>query len=322
MPPTATTRRLSPKVRRLLREHGLHARALAGTGAAGRVTPDDVLRAAGAPGTASTGRALASPRARRLLREAGLDIAAVALAHGGRRLTGADAARIVSGRSAVPAESGAVPRGGPTVRTVEAVVDAGRLVAALAASQGEVVMQDGAALEIEQVVASAAAAMLARRPEGAAATAGSAGGVGPSPAGVHVGFVVSTTGGPAVVVVPNAQYLTVAGLARRARTAVERALRGRSPAERPVEPTVVVAREGLASRDLVAAADIGLLTVDGPTTRQVATVDALGYAVVATRPHLTLRLHHEPTHVSEGAAASQLHELATAIETWSLPVGP
>lgn len=46
MPTVPATRRLSPKVRRLLDEHGVSARSVAGTGRQGRVTPHDVLAAA------------------------------------------------------------------------------------------------------------------------------------------------------------------------------------------------------------------------------------------------------------------------------------
>lgn len=46
MPTTSPTRRLSPKVRRLLRAHDVDHRSLPGTGLAGRVTPRDVLAAA------------------------------------------------------------------------------------------------------------------------------------------------------------------------------------------------------------------------------------------------------------------------------------
>jgi 2-oxoglutarate dehydrogenase E2 component (dihydrolipoamide succinyltransferase) len=59
---------VSPAVRRLLTEHGLEAAAIAGSGEGGRITVEDVLRAAAASSgravAASSGRAVAEPPAR------------------------------------------------------------------------------------------------------------------------------------------------------------------------------------------------------------------------------------------------------------------
>jgi pyruvate dehydrogenase E2 component (dihydrolipoamide acetyltransferase) len=87
----AAGRRLSPKVRRLLRERGLEAGRVTGSGTRARITPADVL--AFRPETTPTDhtrplserthpaapsrRVVASPLVRRLLREAGLTVAEV-----------------------------------------------------------------------------------------------------------------------------------------------------------------------------------------------------------------------------------------------------
>jgi pyruvate dehydrogenase E2 component (dihydrolipoamide acetyltransferase) len=322
MPPTATSQRLSPKVRRLLREHGLQARAVAGTGAAGRVTPHDVLGAAGVPRRASAGSVLASPLARRLLREVGLDDTEISRAIGDRRITRVDAERIVDELSAGTATGGTSARPSRTEDAAEAVVDVGRLLAALAATGGDFSSHNGFALEFEVAVASAVAAVLARRPDLAGAAAEPVVEAGRTYPSVHVGFVVPQADAPSVVVVPDAQYLTVAGLARRARAAGERARRGEPTPAGQAAPTVVVATDAVAPDVPGASARLGLLTVDDPTPRRVAGVDSLGYEVVSTRPHATLRLHHAATRVSDEAAASFLAEVANAVTAWSLPVGP
>jgi pyruvate dehydrogenase E2 component (dihydrolipoamide acetyltransferase) len=322
MPPTTTAQRLSPKVRRLLREHGLQARAVAGTGAAGRVTPHDVLGAAGVPRRASAGSVLASPLARRLLRDVGLDDTEVSRANGGRRITRVDAERIVDELSAGTANGGTTAQPSRTEDAAEAVVDVGRLLAALAVTGEDFSSHNGFALEFEVAVASAVASVLARRPDLAGPGAEPVVEAGRSYPSVHVGFVVPETDAPSVAVVPDAQYLTVAGLARRARAAVERARRGEPAPAGQVAPTVVVASGAVAPDGLGASAVLGLLTVDDPTPRRVAGVDSLGYEVVSTRPHATLRLHHAATRVSDEAAASFLAEVATAVTAWSLPVGP
>ncbi len=68
--------RLSPLVRRLLRERHLEARAVTGTGGNGRITPDDVRSltpaSSSSPSPSPSPRRL-SPLVKRLLREGGLD---------------------------------------------------------------------------------------------------------------------------------------------------------------------------------------------------------------------------------------------------------
>lgn len=65
MPTAQASRRLSPKVRSLLHEHRLQARAVAGTGTDGRVTTHDVLGAVAVRHGAAGGEVRASPLARR-----------------------------------------------------------------------------------------------------------------------------------------------------------------------------------------------------------------------------------------------------------------
>jgi pyruvate dehydrogenase E2 component (dihydrolipoamide acetyltransferase) len=73
-PPPDRDRRLSPRVRRLLGEHGLEPEGIRGTGPGGRITPADVQRAAAGPGEGPSWRGLRlSPLVRRLLREHDLD---------------------------------------------------------------------------------------------------------------------------------------------------------------------------------------------------------------------------------------------------------
>jgi hypothetical protein len=166
------------------------------------------------------------------------------------------------------------------------------------------------------------AAVLAKRPDLAGAAAEPVVEAGSKYPSVHLGFVVPRAGATSVAVVPDAQYLTVAGLARRARAAVERTRRGEAAPAGRAAPTVVVASDAVVPYGPVASAGLGLLTVDDPTPRRVVSVDGLGHEVVSTRPHTTLRLHHAATRISEEAAASFLDEVATAVTAWSLPVGP
>jgi 2-oxoglutarate dehydrogenase E2 component (dihydrolipoamide succinyltransferase) len=55
--------RMTPAVRRLLREHGLSAAQVPGTGGGGRITRDDVLAVVEAIRTRGTAAAVAAPAA-------------------------------------------------------------------------------------------------------------------------------------------------------------------------------------------------------------------------------------------------------------------
>jgi pyruvate dehydrogenase E2 component (dihydrolipoamide acetyltransferase) len=75
--------RLSPRVKRLLEEHGLTAAEVGATGSGGRLTPDDVVAAASRQRQAG----LRSPLVKRLLREHGLDATGIAGTGAGGRVT-------------------------------------------------------------------------------------------------------------------------------------------------------------------------------------------------------------------------------------------
>ncbi len=78
LPPTAPKPHVSPVVRHLAHQSGVDLASVAGSGAHGEVSRDDVRRAAAAAKPpADTGRVLASPRARRRAGELGVDLATV-----------------------------------------------------------------------------------------------------------------------------------------------------------------------------------------------------------------------------------------------------
>ena len=321
MATVAPPHRLSPKVRRMLREHDLQARRVAGTGAGGRVTPHDVLAVAvAARGT--DGTPLASPLARRLLRDAGLDLAVAADASDRRRLTSRDAERIIAERSSdstTPGTSGATSSAAQdTVTSTEVQTDVARLLAALAAADSGFLSHNGFELTVEVAVASAVAAVLVRRPELAGSAEGTGGASYPS---IHIGFVAAEARDAAPAVVPDVQYLTVAGLARRARAAAAGG-DGDAPAQtEAVTPTLVVTTDELAPTAAPPHGGLGVLSVGVPAPLQVTGADELGHEVVRTRPHTTLRLQHDDRTPHDRATAF-LEELSTAVATWSLPVGP
>lgn len=314
-------RRLSPRVRRLLDEHGIRARTVAGSGTGGRVTPRDVLDAAGVP--RRTGRPLASPRARRLLRDADIALDAVVRTNEGHRLRAADAGRIV--RDLADGVDGA-DRTGPTAgagtgwarsTSSDVEVDVSLLLAGVAAVERDLRTHDGVALPPEVALAAAAAAVLVRRPDLAIATGLPRAEDRRTYPPVHLGFPRPGAGGPEVAVVPEAQYLTVAGLARRARTAPAS---GDGAGATPI-PTLVAASDATSPAGLVGGTAIGLLTLGSRSRRHHTVVDHRGSEVVVTRTHARVRLHHDDR-TTTAAATAFLEELAATIGDWSIPVGP
>ncbi|MDX1621733.1 MAG: 2-oxo acid dehydrogenase subunit E2, partial [Nitriliruptorales bacterium] len=200
-------------------------------------------------------------------------------------------------------------------------VDVSLLLAAVARVQQEFLDQHGYELSLEVAVASAVAGVLVTHPELAGATFDleQLANAGREHRGVDVGFVVSGGDGITTAVVPDAQYLTVAGLARRARAAIARVEHDESATSTMSMPTVIVSTDRAApASGLTRGAGIGLLTVSSPIERQVATLDHLGNEVVRSDHHATLRLHHHDQTPPQSAAAL-LDALGEKLASGQLP---
>lgn len=305
--------RRSPRVRRLARDHELRLRTVPGTGAGGRVTPEDVLRAAGEPRPAPGGAVLASPVGRRLLREAGVDPAEAARRAGGRPLTRVRAEGLLEerrrGESPPQRSDGGIGRRGRTDATAIALeVDVGELLGVMTAGRAGFVARHGFELGLEVPVGVALACVLATRPIAWGADRDNR-------RGVRVGFHTADADG--VRTVPDAENLTVAGLARRLKAATPRPLGG--PAE--AAPTVTVTTDPAAPLEvLVDESEIGVLVLGEHELRRVEGTDNLGYEVVQTRPHVSVRLHHDDR-LRADAADAVLTSLGETLTAWSLPVG-
>lgn len=299
-------RRVSPKVRRLAREHDVQLRAVPGTGTGGRVTPRDVRRAVGGPRPTPSGAVLASPLARRLLRDAGIDLAEAARRSGDQPLTRAVAARLADElagdgdrRSGSAATTSSSPGDGAATTGTRVEVDVAELLALVTAARPGFVARHGFELGLEVPVGAAAASVLTAR-------AGAGGG------GVHLGF--HSAGDDGVRVVTDVQDLTVAGLARRSRAASSASGDGQ-PA-----PTITITTDPEPPVPaLVAGADVGVLVLGDHALREARRTDHLGHEVVRTRPHVPVRLHHDGRSSDEEAGAL-LTALGEAIAGWTRPV--
>ena len=102
----------SPAARKLAQEIGIDLGAVAGTGPRGRITREDVERAAATPSPAApgagAGRRPASPAARKLAEELGLDLAAIGGTGPRGRITREDVEQAAAARTAAPAPAAAL----------------------------------------------------------------------------------------------------------------------------------------------------------------------------------------------------------------------
>lgn len=265
--------RLSPKVRRLLREHGLAAGDVRGTGAGGRPTPDDVV--ATATGSAGDGPArrpdrgarpaLASPLARRLLREAGLSLDDVPAVAANTPVTRSVVTRVLDDRDRAA--------GAPQPDAVD--VDLTALLTAMARTDEVVQQRTGTALPLLAPVALATCRALRRQP----ALGGDARDVG-------LAVVVPTNDGPRAAAIAAAQDLTVTALADRLSELAARGARGELAAD---DAGFVLTDAAWVGDGGPSTTTVGLV-LGAPTERTVEVTDALGQPATATRWVSTLRL--------------------------------
>ena len=295
--------RLSPKVRRLLREHGLQPGDVEGTGRAGRITPGDVERRVGGrrggtrPGRRpdrGSGPVLASPLARRLLREAGIAPADVAGTGPGHSVTRADATRAIRrARTATPSDR--------ATATVE--VDLTRLLHATAAARHEVSRTRGVDLPPLAAIAHATCRSLRRHPE--------LNGAGPDDPGPHRDVDLRVVADDAAVTptIACAQDLTVAALA-------ERLARPAADGDGGSTFTIGEGEPRATATDRTAALHVGT-----PAQRPVALADEFGGDTTATRWRAPLRLTYDPDRVDGPTARAFLTDLARELETVDLLAG-
>lgn len=285
--------RLSPKVRRMLRDHQLDPGRVDGTGTRGRITPDDVERTVRGDGVVR-----ASPLARRLLREAGLPLQDAPTTG---PITRAVADRMIARDGA---DDAGTERPGATASVQ---VDLSRVLYGVGGAREQVRRRSGVELTPAAVLAHAVCRSLRRNP--ALHSPGSA-----VHRDVDLSFVLTADQGSVVRVVPCAQDLTVTALA--ARTAHLRDDDAGAP-----DATFAIVGDGWGATPPVRAdqlpAAIGVLTVDAAQQRPLTSTDEFGGETTATRWVTTLRLTHDDA-VDDAHAAAFLDDLKRELETVDL----
>ncbi len=293
---------LSPKVRRLLRDHGLDAAAVTGTGHRGRITPSDVERTARGHdstrprGGSRRGPLLASPLARRLLRDAGLDLQDVATAG---PITRRVAEAAIDASTAAPRQLAA--------GTVTREVDLTRVLYAVGGARVEVGRRTGVELTTFAPVAHALCRSLRRNP------AFHAPGEQPGHRDVDLAVVVATPAGPAAPVLPCAQDLTVPALDARL------AARRTDASARTTDPSFALVGDGWGDTPTVPDGLLpdgtATLVVDRASEQAVTSPDQYGGDTTSTRWIATLRLDHDR---DDATAERFLDDLVRELETVDL----
>lgn len=340
--------RTSPLVRRLLREAGLSVEAVRGTGAGGRVLPNDVRAADGpsrsGPTGSDTGRSgdgRLSPLVRRLLRDAGLTTDDVVGTGRGGRLLPADVRRISAtpgtgdvsrvrtapevgtpigvtaltpGRRATAAWTTTVLASSAQL-TAAREVDVTALVGACERAAADFLARNGVTLTPLALVARAACRTLARHPSLNSTLDAEAGTVTMHGA-VDIAIEVPGPDGPTFPVIDGADDLNTIGLARRLGHA---RLTG-GPAPDALQPPATFTLTDVGSDVVILltpllrpgqAATLAVPRIEG---RPVIASTPAGDLTIAVRRCVTLCLTYDHRIVDGADAARFLADLAADLE--------
>ena len=311
--------RMTPAVRRILREHDLSAAQIIGTGAGGRLTRDDVLkvvegiRTGEAPVAAPTASPLAPPV------RAGSTAATAASAPATIEFpAGADEVlipmtRMRKGIAAQMTRSLAVPHA-----YVHMEVDATGLVKARERTKREYQAREGISLSYVPFVIKAAVDALRHYPtfnafwtdEGVLAKRH-----------IHMGVAVAVDDGLLVPVVRDVDQLSVNGLNRAIADVAARARAGKLKLDDYGGSTFTIDNTGWFGSNLtmpiINVPEVAILTMEAITKRAVVLETSDG-DVIAIRPvmNMVLAIDHR---ANDGAQAAAF---LRAIKTWLEAIGP
>jgi pyruvate dehydrogenase E2 component (dihydrolipoamide acetyltransferase) len=368
----AAGRRLSPKVRRLLRERELEASGVTGSGTRGRITPADVL--AFRPETTPTARTrpsserthpaaprrrvVASPLVRRLLREAGLTVAEVEGTGPAGRVTRDDVRRAAEATGPVsrdlpatqaPREQASDPgaaassgrhhtvelsrirrtiadrmhRSLQTTAQLTSVVevDMTRLMTARGRAKDAFQRREGVALSPFPLTVWAVCRVLARHPA-LNAQIDTRAGTATYHRDIHLGIAVDTAHGLIVPTVRSAQDLSVPGLTRRIADLAERArnkdLRPDDVSDGTFTVTNTGSRGVMLDTPILNPPQVAILATTLIEKRPVVVTDEFGADALAIRQMSYLCLTYDHRLVDGADAARFLAELKHTLETREL----
>ncbi|WP_089936493.1 dihydrolipoamide acetyltransferase family protein [Candidatus Entotheonella palauensis] len=323
--------KISPVARKLAQERGLDLATIPGSGPGGRITKEDVLRAAEAPAApaaaASNERVKMSPIARKLAQEYGIDAATVTGTGPGGRVTKDDILQVVeaSKTAAAPAvaaelQAETIPLTGIRGRVAERMyeswntiprvtevmhVDMSATVAFREAMLSQWEQQFGVRISLNDLITKAVAVALGRHPRLNAT-------MGEREVRVHdqvnIGVAVNLDEGLIVPVVRQVDQKDLGQIARESRELAERARSGRLQLDDLSDGTFTITNLGTTGIDLftpiINPPQVAILGVGMVQRRPVVVGDAL-----AIRPSAYLCLVFDHRAVDGVPAARFLQEL-------------
>ena len=325
--------KISPVARKLAQERGIDPATISGSGPGGRITREDVLRAAEAPAAvapaAAGERVKISPIARKLAQEYGIDAATVAGTGPGGRITKDDILRAVETPAAAPAaastaaapiDAQTIPLTGIRGRVAERMyeswntiprvtevmhVDMSATVAFREAMQSQWEQQFGVRISLNDLITKAVAVALSRHPRLNAT-------MGERAVQVHdqinIGVAVNLDEGLIVPVVREVDRKDLGQISRESRELAERARSGRLQLNDLSDGTFTITNLGTTGIDLftpiINPPQVAILGVGMIQRRPVVVGDAL-----AIRPSAYLCLVFDHRAVDGVPAARFLQEL-------------
>ncbi|WP_089719657.1 dihydrolipoamide acetyltransferase family protein [Candidatus Entotheonella palauensis] len=328
--------KISPVARKLAQERGLDLATIPGSGPGGRITKEDVLRAAEAPAAAAPAvaasgeRVKISPIARKLAQEYGIDAATVTGTGPGGRVTKDDILQAVEASKTAPAAPApsavaeltaeTIPLTGIRGRVAERMyeswntiprvtevmqVDMSATVAFREAMLSQWEQQFGVRISLNDLITKAVAVALGRHPRLNAT-------MGEREVRVHdqinIGVAVNLDEGLIVPVVRQVDRKDLGQIARESRELAERARSGRLQLDELSDGTFTITNLGTTGIDLftpiINPPQVAILGVGMVQRRPVVVGDAL-----AIRPSAYLCLVFDHRAVDGVPAARFLQEL-------------
>jgi pyruvate dehydrogenase E2 component (dihydrolipoamide acetyltransferase) len=299
--------KISPVARKLAQEKRLDPATISGSGPGGRITREDVLRAAEAPvatapeAAASSERVKISPIARKLAQEYGIDAATVTGTGPGGRVTKDDVLQVVEASTTAPAASAPAAAAMPAAATVPLTgirgrvaermyeswntiprvtevmqVDMSATVAFREAMQSQWEQQFGVRISLNDLITKAVAVALSRHPRLNAT-------MGVREVQVHdqinIGVAVNLDEGLIVPVVRHVDRKDLGQISRDSRELAERARSGRLQLDDLSDGTFTITNLGTTGIDLftpiINPPQVAILGVGMIQRRPVVVGDAL-----------------------------------------------
>ncbi|MEO8247528.1 MAG: dihydrolipoamide acetyltransferase family protein, partial [Chloroflexota bacterium] len=337
-PPTDGSMRMTPAVRRLVREHKLDVARITGTGAAGRVTRDDVMQlvaqggqaaapasqaatqtdASAAPPTASPTPAAPTPPPAGAAAPSPAPAAAPA-----PRPSGGDTEVVLSQmRKAIAAKMTQVKQTVPHAYTV-VEVDMGNVVRWREANQGAYKAREGLGISYVAALIKAVTETLRQHPTLNAQFAGDKIILKQR---MNIGIAVAIENGLIVPVIQDADQLSISGVNRKLQDLAARARSNKLKLDEIQGGTFTVNNTGwfgsVSSMPIINAPEVAILSMEAIVKRP-RVIEVEGQDVIAIRPMMNMTCSFDHRVLDGAQVGFFLADVRKRLEAWALdtPLG-